>query len=99
VINPPAAVCAPNTVNITLPAVTAGSTAGLTLTYWTDPAATLNQLSLASAGAIATSGTYYIKATFGNMFSYKPVAVTISAAGTVPLPTVVSPIYPLSRKY
>lgn len=93
VINPPAAVCAPNTVNITLPAVTAGSTAGLTLTYWSDPAATVNQLSLASAGAIATSGTYYIKATLGTCSLVKPVAVTVSASGTVPLPTVVSPIF------
>lgn len=93
VVNPPAAVCAPNTVNITLPAVTAGSTAGLTLTYWSDAAATVNQLSLASASAIATSGTYYIKATLGTCSLVKPVAVTVSASGTVPLPTVVSPIF------
>lgn len=93
VVNPPTAVCAPNTVDITLPAVTAGSTAGITLTYWTDAAATLNQLSLASAAAIATSGTYYIKATLGTCSLIQPVTVTISASGTVPLPTAVSPIY------
>lgn len=93
VVNPPAAVCSPNTVNITLPAVTAGSTAGIALTYWTDPAATANQLSLASASAIATGGTYYIRATFGTCSVIQPITVTISAAGTVPLPTAVSPIY------
>jgi gliding motility-associated-like protein len=92
IINTPAAVCAPNTVNITLPAVTAGSTAGLTLTYWTDAAAT-NSITLANASNISTSGTYYIKATLGTCSVIKPVAVTISAAGTVPLPTVVSPVF------
>lgn len=91
-INPPAAVCLPGTVDITSAAVTAGSTPGLTLSYWTNAAAT-SALSLTAAAAITVSGTYYIKATLGTCSVIQSVAVTITPAGSVPPPTATSPVY------
>jgi hypothetical protein len=82
VVTDPAAVCSPNTIDITAPAVTAGSAAGLTLSYYTDAAGT-NVLT--NPNAVTATGVYYIKATtaFGCIV-IKPVRVTIN-----PLPTAV----------
>ena len=78
VVNNPLAVCAPNTIDLTAPAITAGSDDGLNYTYWTDSGATL---SLSNPGAVAASGTYYIKATSASGCSViKPVVVAINAA-------------------
>ena len=74
-ITNPAAVCSPLTVSITGAAVTAGSTGGGTLSYWTDAAATI---ALGTPAAITTSGTYYIKSTLGTCFDINPVVVTIN---------------------
>lgn len=72
----PAAVCAPLTVNLTSPAVTAGSTPGLTFTYFSDPAGTVV---LVNPATVSIAGTYYIRGTNGTGCSdIKPVVVTIN---------------------
>ncbi|MBC6113197.1 hypothetical protein H7U22_22525, partial [Pedobacter sp. CCM 8938] len=71
----PSAPCFPGTVDLTAAAVTAGSTSGLTYSYYTDAAGT-NVLT--SPSAIATSGIYYIKGSNGTCSDIKPVTVTIN---------------------
>ncbi len=80
VIHDPAAVCAPSTVDITAAEVTAGSSAGLVLTYWKDAAASI----LIATPQNSTSGTYYIKGTdLGGCYDIKPVHAVVN-----PLPSV-----------
>ncbi len=81
-INTPAAVCAPGTVDITAAAITSGSAAGLSYTYFSDASATTI---LSDANAVNTSGIYYIKGTpVSGCSAIVPVTITIN-----PLPTLV----------
>jgi len=74
----PAQVCEPATIDITNPALTSGSDANLTYTYWQDAAGTIP---LTSPQAVSTSGTYYIKASAAAVcFDIQPVNVTILKA-------------------
>jgi hypothetical protein len=91
-ITDPAAVCSPNTVDITAAAVTNGSTlpTGTTLSYWTNSNGT---------GAVGTpsavgSGTYYIKATTNTnpaCSDIKAVVVTVHTTPDAPTATVTQP--------
>jgi hypothetical protein len=84
VSNPPA-LCGSGSTDITAPAVTAGSDAGLTYTYWTDAAATIPY----ATPAAAAPGTYYVKGSLpGGCFAVKPVVVTANA---LPAPVISGP--------
>ncbi|MBW1655104.1 T9SS type B sorting domain-containing protein [Flavobacterium quisquiliarum] len=74
VVTNPLPICAPTTsLDLTAGSITAGSTTGLTYTYWTDLAATIPLTNFSSA----SPGTYYIKGTnSSNCFDIKPVVVT-----------------------
>jgi gliding motility-associated-like protein len=75
VVSNPPPVCSPLRADLTSSAITAGSTPGLTFTYWTNAGATTAYATPSSAG----EGTYYIKGTLGSQcFDIKPVIVTIS---------------------
>ena len=77
----PAAVCAPVTVDLTLPAVIAGSTGSLTYTFFTDAGATTHT---ADSSAITADGTYYIVGTTGlGCTDTTAVTVTINPKPTV----------------
>ncbi|RXK86661.1 PKD-like domain-containing protein [Filimonas effusa] len=72
----PDAVCAPATVDITIPAVTNGSTADLSFRYYTDAA---GKNLVADPTKIATSGKYYLQGETkaGCVTDIQPVDVTV----------------------
>ncbi|MEI7423835.1 MAG: PKD-like domain-containing protein, partial [Prolixibacteraceae bacterium] len=79
----PAAVCAPGSVNITLDAITTGSTGGLTFTYW--PTFEANTTALSNPAAIAVSGTYYVKGSAGTgCYSVGNIIVVVNPLPVAP---------------
>jgi gliding motility-associated-like protein len=86
-VTDPAAVCSPGVVNLTDAAVTAGSAAGLTYTYWKDANASQ---SLANPDKVSVSGTYYIVGTSATGCTSAPTAVKVTV-NPLPVATVVTP--------
>jgi gliding motility-associated-like protein len=80
-ITNPAAVCDPNTVDLTSSSVTAGSTNVGTLTYWTDANATI---ALSNPSTVSASGTYYIQASTTLCSDIEPVVATINPIPAAP---------------
>jgi gliding motility-associated-like protein len=82
VVNNPAGTCFPATIDLTNPAVTAGSQGGLSFNYYQDNAGTIP---LVNPAAIGTGGTYYMKGVdlAGCSSGIQPVLVTIFAKPTV----------------
>jgi len=75
-ITDPAPVCSPATIDLTLSAITAGSTGGGSYTYYSDSGASVL---IPTPTAISSSGIYYIKVTAnGGCTDIKPVTVTIN---------------------
>ena len=74
-ITDPAAACAPATVDITAPGVTAGNPAGLTYTYFSDAAGTI---ALANPNAITLTGAYYIVGTPAAGCASAPAKVNVT---------------------
>ncbi|MDP1622768.1 MAG: T9SS type A sorting domain-containing protein [Bacteroidales bacterium] len=82
----PQATCSPNRIDLTSPAVTAGSsfTGTPTFSYWLNASATIPMTNPTTAG----NGTYYIKATTEpGCYDIKPVTVTINPLPTLFIPT------------
>ena len=86
-ITDPLAVCTPGTVDLSSADVTAGSTGGGLLSYWTDASATTP---LVDPSAVAGSGTYYIQSESNGCTDIEAVNVVInqtpsfSVSGTDP---------------
>ena len=81
-ITNPTTVCSPLCVDLTAPSITAGSSGGGTLTYWTNSTATV---ALASPNAVCANGAYYIKTTTASgCIDIKPVTVTITPLPATP---------------
>ena len=102
-ITNPAPVCFPETVNLTSPSITLGSTGNGILTYWTNASCTSG---LANPTSVSVSGTYYIKSTISGCSNVKPVVVIINQLPVLePIANVMScdnyvlPMLPIGNYY
>jgi gliding motility-associated-like protein len=78
----PAPVCAPGTIDLTNPTITAGSDPGLGYTYWEDAA---NTIPVADPKAVGATGTYYITAaTTAGCSSTQSVEVLVTVNKATP---------------
>ncbi|MDE3253326.1 MAG: gliding motility-associated C-terminal domain-containing protein, partial [Bacteroidota bacterium] len=86
-IQNPASVCYPSTVDLTSSGITAGSSAGINFSVFTDSNA---GQPLANPASVAASGTYYIKGTdpATGCFAVQPVTVSVQS---LPDLTIVNP--------
>jgi gliding motility-associated-like protein len=76
VVTNPSPVCAPATVDLTAPALIAGSSTGVTYTYYTDAAASTV---LANPSQVTAAGTYYIVGTYTSSgIASDPIPVTVT---------------------
>ncbi|QIA06267.1 HYR domain-containing protein [Draconibacterium halophilum] len=74
VINDPDPICAPGTIDLTDPLITAGSSSGLDYTYWEDDLATIPY----DDSLTATDGIYFIKGeTVNGCYDINPVAINV----------------------
>lgn len=81
-VNNPAAVCLPQTINLTAGGIINGNVSGAELSYWQNAETTVL---LNNPSAINASGTYYIKATWTSGCEYVlPVVVSVSVCGVPP---------------
>jgi gliding motility-associated-like protein/uncharacterized repeat protein (TIGR01451 family) len=81
-INSPGAICEPNVVDLTDPAITSGSSNVHSLAYFLNSSATIP---LANPSGVTQSGTYYIKATsLSGCSVIKPVTVLINPIPSPP---------------
>jgi hypothetical protein len=86
-ITNPAPLCNPNKADLTNPSIVAGSSSGLSFTYWMDAAATIPVSNPSAVGP----GTYYIKGEVsGTCFDIQPVTVVENPPVSDPSPVTVS---------
>ncbi len=84
VITEPDTACSPSTVDLSDPAITEGSTSGLTYTYWLDRDASISY----DSPFEATTGKYYIKGTVPSTGCYSIDSVNVVVNPTPPAPVV-----------
>lgn len=94
-ITDPAPVCLPQTINLADPEIVAGSSIGLSYTFFNDAAATDPLTDPVISSAVALNRSYYIKGSnkCGNE-AIEPVSVTINTNPTI---SVAGPAVPICR--